>query len=92
MADEPITGRRIYPDDELGHFSMAAGDYCKSTDGQWWIRPPRGSMGVLDNHEIVEHEDGTITVSPSILLYYGTAEDQRVTWHGYLERGIWREV
>jgi hypothetical protein len=39
-------------------------------------------------HTIVEHEDGTITVSPSILVT-GSHGKQ---WHGYLERGVWREV
>jgi len=79
-----VKGRRIYPNTETGRFAMAPGDYCKSLDGHWWIRPPRGSMGVLDDHEIAEHPDGTITVSPSILL-----PDQ---WHGYLEYGVWREA
>lgn len=39
---------------------------------------------MLVTHSIVEHEDGTITVSPSILVTGGEE------WHGYLERGIWR--
>jgi hypothetical protein len=44
-------------------------------------------MGSIEKHDVTEHEDGTITVSPSILL-----NDGRKIWHGYLERGIWREV
>jgi hypothetical protein len=34
-------------------------------------------------HAVIEHEDGTITVSPSIVMPAG----QR--WHGFLVRGIW---
>ena len=42
-------------------------------------------MGGLENHDVTEHEDGTITVSPSILI---TGEGG--SWHGYLELGVWR--
>lgn len=38
-------------------------------------------------HAITEHEDGTITVSPSILL---TGPDGEEVYHGFLERGAWR--
>jgi hypothetical protein len=71
---------------------MDAGDYGRS-EGVWYARPPQSDTfhcgpGSLANHDVVEHEDGTITVSPSILVtgHHG------VQWHGYLERGIWREV
>lgn len=74
-----MTGRRV-PDG--GHPSLAPGDYWKDADGLWWVRPPRGHMGTLDGHEVTEHENGTITVSPSIL----SSE-----YHGFLERGVWRE-
>jgi hypothetical protein len=67
------------------NFLFQPGDYGKlPSSGIWWIRPPRGSMGSIEEHIVVEHEDGTITVSPSILL--------PGIWHGYLEHGIWREV
>lgn len=78
-----MQGRRVYF--EPGHpFGFAPGDYGRDDTGRWWVRPPRGSMGYLDDHQVVEHDDGTITVSPSILL-----PDQ---WHGYLERGVWHEA
>jgi hypothetical protein len=85
MAAGDITiGRRV-----AEGASFAEGDYGKSADGVWMVRPPRSHLGSLINHEVVEHEDGTITVSPSILLQYGDGE---VLWHGFLERGVWREV
>jgi hypothetical protein len=43
-------------------------------------------MGNLSGHSVTEHDDGTITVSPSIL------DDGRSVWHGYLERGAWRQI
>lgn len=47
-------------------------------------------IGCLSGHKVVEHEDGTITVSPSILISYSGGEGD-FSWHGFLERGIWRE-
>jgi hypothetical protein len=56
-------------------------------DGEWvWrARAPSGAVANLERHDVTEHEDGTITVSPSILVT-GGGED----WHGFLERGVWR--
>jgi hypothetical protein len=67
---------------------------CVSTPGaygfdgaQWWGCTPNGLGANLLKHKTVEHEDGTITVSPSILVNAGREE----SWHGFLERGVWRE-
>ena len=61
------------------------GDYWKRATG-WMAACPNGLHANLERHSVTEHEDGTITVSPSILCRSGSAE-----WHGYLERGVWRE-
>jgi hypothetical protein len=36
----------------------------------------------------VEEADGTLTISPSILA----VRPEGNGWHGYLERGVWRQV
>ena len=82
-----MQGRRL-PD---GSKIFAPGDYA-FTDGQWHLKPPlnahgKSYVGTLGTHTVVVHEDGTITVSPSILQQYG---DDEVIWHGFLERGVWR--
>lgn len=77
-----MQGHRVYPD-EQGALRLREGDYGKTVEGVWMARPPGSHAGDLRNHDIIEHEDETITVSPSIL-----AED----WHGYLEHGVWRSV
>lgn len=59
-------------------------------DGIWWIYLPRAGIGNLSRHAITEHEDGTITASPSILLT-GHNCGKPMQRHGYLERGVWRE-
>ena len=89
-----MVGRRL-PDGPDGA-TFAPGDYMKVTEGEqmqlgWFARPPRGHIGGLRKHTVTGHEDGTITVSPSILLTWGDATGDH-TWHGYLERGVWREV
>jgi hypothetical protein len=95
MAAGDLTpGRRIYGRDKYGdghlwYGPFEPGDYWRDENtGDWFGATPRSGDHVagLANHDVVEHEDGTITVSPSIL-----AEGQW-TWHGYLEGGVWREV
>jgi hypothetical protein len=56
----------------------------------WVCTTPNGHHGSLDGHDVIEHEDGTITVSPSILIKGGP--DWEELWHGYLEHGDWRKV
>jgi len=84
-AGQTTPARRVYPDPAYnGGLTLAEGDYGKDAEGLWWVRPPRCHSGVLDGHTVTEHEDGTVTVSPSI---HSPGE-----WHGYLEHGVWREV
>ena len=79
---ERMQGRRV----EWTGRIMNPGEYAKTPDGVWYAETPNGHGANLGNHEVTEHEDGTITVSPSILV---TAHDG--SWHGFLERGVWRE-
>lgn len=53
----------------------------------WMLHLPPNSMGNLSDHEVTEHEDGTITVSPSILVT--RPGDESVLRHGHLKRGVW---
>lgn len=83
-------GRRVYPDAE-GALRLAPGDYGRDPrDGIWYARPPAGHMGSLANHEVTEHPDATITVSPSIMITTQDA-DSEIVWHGWLEAGVWRQ-
>lgn len=89
-------GERV-ADDTAPHL-LKPGEYLKipykSEEPRWpgktyWMCcTPNGLLGNLLNHNIVENEDKTITVSPSILVKGG---NQCPTWHGYLEKGVWRE-
>ena len=86
---EPIPGRRVYLDTQ-GRLSVAEGDYGKMADGFWLCRPPGRHAGIINHHQVTEHEDGTITVSPSLVIDDG--DSAQPPWHGFLEHGMWRTV
>jgi hypothetical protein len=86
-AGEITQGRR----NDVQPHEMEPGDYGKSrpeSTGPWFCCTPSGDHGNLTAHDVTEHDDGTITVSPSILV----SDSGGPRWHGYLERGVWREV
>lgn len=73
---------------------MEPGDYGRATyvegdpEGLWCCRAPNGLGGNLASHTVEEHDDGMITVSPSIQI----TRPPDGAWHGFLEHGVWREV
>lgn len=84
-----MNGRRI-PDSPTGEgVSYQPGDYGRIA-GTWYGVTPNGMLASLNNHAVTEHEDGTITVSPSILTH-GPFSDGP-SWHGFLVRGEWRDA
>ena len=90
-----MTGRRIYLDSEKVYTSLQPGEYCKYED-HWICRCPTSEgnlLGTLDKHTVVEHEDGSISVTPSILCSMDySPEHRQIQWHGFLERGVWRSA
>ena len=95
--------RRLSHGDELGIQPGAYGRVLRDGDWVWMCCTPNGLIGDLTNHEVVEHADGTITVSPSIESQGGkgvlVAGDDVAQfeecglmgyWHGFLECGVWR--
>lgn len=80
-----IEGRR----NDVQPFDLQPGDYGLSLSGTWYGVPP-GRPDLIANltrHHVEEHDDGTITVEPSILV---DRDGER--WHGYLKRGAWIEL
>jgi hypothetical protein len=63
--------------------------WYEPADG-WYLYLPRCGAARLALHTVVEHEDGTITVTPSILTT-GHDSGTKTTRHGYLTRGVWDE-
>lgn len=116
MAGETLQGTRL-PDAVIGEKGPGwdawnkgrcpPGSYMKVTTGSgtvmWWIVDPLGVRGsiVKQHHSVEEHEDGTITVRPSLLHQRVGDDDEAFSalvngdatgWHGWLERGVWRSV
>lgn len=86
-----VEGRRVEcSDDEALVLGMRAGEYGVTGTGAWYARCPVAwwAMANLSKHRVTEHEDGTITVTPSIEVTGGEGE----RWHGFLQRGQWTEV
>jgi hypothetical protein len=84
-----MNGHRVADGEMRGESCFRPGAYGRvMSDGEWtWYAcTPNGHLGNLGAHDVTEHDDGTITVSPSIRVSDGTGE----LWHGYLERGVWR--
>lgn len=95
-AGDTTVGKRLRPtrvDPDGGEwFKPEPGAYWfEAKHGQWSAMPPGAPehcWGNLSAHAVLEHDDGTITVSPSILIQM----PPMFSWHGYLEGGVWREV
>lgn len=91
---EEIKGRRVYaPEGQpLPIHDLEPGDFgCYTRDGlgTWYARTPNGHIANLARHTVAEHEDGTISVSPSIA---GEGGSLKTKWHGHLKNGIWTEA
>lgn len=82
-----MIGKRVYPHEtgQLVKYLDQQGSYGHDASGEWWAHAPAPGcpIAALSDHQITEHEDGTISVSPSI-LWEGK-------YHGYLQRGVWIE-
>lgn len=59
-------------------------------DGEWHLIAPDGRIGAIGrktkekpvaDHTWVEHDDRTVTFSPSLVMPSG--------WHGFLQHGVW---
>jgi hypothetical protein len=81
-----MIGRRVR---DLEPHQFEPGDFGRwEAGGGWYACTPNDLTANLTAHQVIEHEDGTITVSPSIEV--GRLRPERGYWHGFLERGVWR--
>lgn len=73
--------------------ALATVGYARNPDtGNWMVRPlgstvhERAAFDLTDGRwTITEHNDGTITVTPSIWIGPGQPDE----WHGWLTAGVW---
>lgn len=66
---------------------IVPGDYWQD-NGVWYGMTPNGLIANLANHTVIYNPNDTITVTPSIAVNNG---EGGVSWHGFLELGVWRE-
>lgn len=94
-----INGNRISKETADDVTRIKPGDYWFDYElGYFLVCPPKldfeGNiiLGTLRNHSVVEHEDGTISVSPSIFIggTFGSENKAIELFHGFLEHGVWR--
>lgn len=91
-----MIGRRVVG---LDWHTWEPGDYGFSfEDGAWIGITPNDHAANLYRHTVLELEDGTITVSPSIAVYSSRPSgapagmESYEVYHGYLEAGVWRNA
>jgi hypothetical protein len=78
--------------DNFEPINLLPGEYTKHENGDWWLYLPgmgkyKDSLARINSNvwSIIEHEDNTITVNPSIRQ----STKDRELWHGFLKSGIW---
>lgn len=94
---EKVQGQRVMPNDDgyldpaeinkPARYGRATAERVRDSRAGWWeVTTPDGHVGSLNPevHKIEEHDDGTITVSPSLDM----SKRHPGGWHGYLRRGI----
>lgn len=86
-AGAGVPGTRVGPFNTAPYYPVLHPGEYGLINGHWYGCTPNGLLANLSRHTVTEHEDGTISVSPSILVEGG----QTNAWHGYLEHGVWRE-
>lgn len=73
--------RAVVPERDL-----LPGDFYRTRDGVWYVRPPAGSRQVFRmDRTVTEHPDGSI--SCEVFVADGAG---RVDFHGRVRRGLWR--
>lgn len=71
---------------------MHSDDPGNLTGTVWGFYGPVEGLGVgtLLKHTVREHEDGTATIAPNDGSSNSVLHDNgRMSWHGYLNRGVW---
>ena len=82
-ADENGYLRGLNQPGDYGRVALTLDDVHGFERQLWWqVIAPDGSMCSLNPaiHEVTEHDDGSISVHPSIVT---------ATWHGWLKNGVW---
>lgn len=103
-AGDTLQGRRVKGlPEEPGDYTGPRRGYTGDKPAVFFLKPnarapdaPPAARKIshvtFPPHSYVEHEDGTLTISASIGDTRRSHPGESDGWHGYLERGIWRQV
>jgi len=75
--------KAVYCPDKEPH-QLAIGEWC-FWEGAIFAECPGGLTANLGSHSVEVRPDGSLHVSPSILVNGAPGE----TWHGFIENGEW---
>ena len=99
-SGDKTQGTRVHPNaegwlvpaeiDKPACYGRATAPDARPVQCWWQITAPDGKVGSLNPavHTVTEHEDGTITVRPSLDF----SKRPGGGWHGWLEHGVFREA
>jgi len=98
----PVVNDKITMPEQPGDYCGPVTGYTGDKPAVFFLKPharnpetpPRGKSVqhvVSPPHVFTEEDDGTLTISASIADTAG-ASTESDGWHGFLERGIWRQV
>jgi hypothetical protein len=98
----PVVDGKVTWPEEPGDYCGPVRGYTGDKLSIFFLKPNARDEGVIPRarsvqhvacppHTFEEHDDGTLTISPSIGDTAG-ASTESDGWHGYLEHGVWRQV
>ena len=88
LRGRAATGYADFFGPDVGLWWPLAANFGNGATTSWHMRAPCGHRSVLDpGHEVAEHGDGTISVTPSLVCAH-----EGCGWHGFLKRGVWSTV
>jgi hypothetical protein len=85
----PMMRLKEWQDPPVTHGAVYRSERAPRQEGEvahWWLVSPVMDSGRLSpHHTVTEHEDGTITVDPSV-CFDGPGKSG---FHGFLKAGVW---
>ncbi len=93
MTEVIIEGKRIIQKAGADKLELKPGEYGFDIGlGLWVVKPPGCEHRRRIKQAVTEHEDRTITIEKSIVITEFDDDGKQKRWHGYLEKGVWREI
>lgn len=84
-----MIGKRVDKEPHL----LLPGEYTFwERGGGWYACTPCGNLANLTGHKASVETDGSLTISPSIMVWANRNGGKIELFHGWLEKGVWRDA